>query len=69
MSLPLLPPFYRLLCMSLQPCLSRLKMRPLCWPQRKTAVLPARVPRPIWKILFGSVRSKTAVAWIHPARA
>ena len=44
------------------------QVRPLCWPQRKTAVLPARVPQPVWRILFGSVRSKTAVGWIRRAK-
>ena len=34
-----------------------------------TAVLPGRTPRPVWKILFGFVRSKTAAIWIRHAKA
>ena len=42
---------------------------PLNWKQRRTAVLPARKQRLVWKILCGFVRSKTAAVWIRPAKA
>ena len=39
------------------------------WKRRRRAALPARLPRPVWKILSGFVRSKTAEVWIRPAKA
>ena len=49
--------------------MSRQKARlPSCRPPRGEAS-PVRKRRPVWKSLFGSVRSKTVAGWIRDAKA